>query len=212
MDSLRQSKIRTRAIAITDIAIEKVPKIGFKGFTDKESEIIQNLHKSLLRIVQKKCKQSKINDYEYGIAIEIHSWKSIVIEGERGAVYLNKSPEAKSMIRNGYRNSVLYMHNHPSTGTFSADDIKTFLANESIFLMTAVGHDGSVYYIQKTYEVNVSQFMMDYALLAEEYKKSGYTNNNATLAIKDMLKQGEKYGLIYGKGVNKNGRHGKGNL
>jgi len=118
MNKLRQAKVRNRAIDITDIAINKVRKISFKGFSDKENEIIQSLHKSLLRIVQEKCKNNKYNDYEYAIAVDIHNWKSVVIEGERGIVYINHNTQAKSMIRNGYKNSILYMHNHPSTGTF----------------------------------------------------------------------------------------------
>ena len=201
MNKLRQAKVRNRAIDITYIAINKVRKISFKGFSDKENEIIQSLHKSLLRIVQEKCKNNKYNDYEYAIAVDIHNWKSVVIEGERGIVYINHNTQAKSMIRNGYKNSILYMHNHPSTGTFSADDVKTFLLNESIFIMTAVGHDGSVYVLQKTPKLNTERFLEDYGSLAKDYKQKGNVANNGTLAINDMLKKAHEYGLIYEKGV-----------
>lgn len=75
MENLRQAKVHNRAIAVTDIAIGKVPLIKIDGFTDEENQIIQSLHKHLLKLVQEKCKEFKVNDYEYAIAVDIHENK-----------------------------------------------------------------------------------------------------------------------------------------
>ncbi len=47
-DKLRQAKKRDRKIEITDIAIEKVPHIEYKGFTPEQNDIMQQLVKEVL--------------------------------------------------------------------------------------------------------------------------------------------------------------------
>lgn len=43
--------------------------------------------------------------------------------------------------------------------------------------MTAVGHDGSVYVIERTYKSECERFIGDYARLANEYLEKGIINN-----------------------------------
>ena len=45
--------------------------------------------------------------------------------------------------------------------------------------------------------------MLDYGVLAMQYLEKGYTNNNGTLAVNDILKNASNYGLIYKKGRKK---------
>lgn len=199
LTSVLQSKSRMRAVAITDIAISKVSVVKFRGFTEQENNLIREYHKLLLQLAQKLCDKHKNSEYEYGILINIHTWNHIEIEGVPNGVYMDSSPAAKLALENGSKNSLFYMHNHPSTGTFSAADLKTFLLNEAIFIMTAVGNDGFVYSVQKTADVDVRGFLTDYLQMAEQYRDDGYLNN-ATLALKDIMKKSEKYGVIYMKG------------
>jgi hypothetical protein len=42
------------------------------------------------------------------------------------------------------------VHNHPSSGAFSADDITMLLANQKMSHVVAVGHDGTIYMLSKT--------------------------------------------------------------
>ena len=50
---LEQAKRRDRKVDITDIAIEKVPFIEYKGFTEKQNRIIHELSQEVLRLSQK---------------------------------------------------------------------------------------------------------------------------------------------------------------
>lgn len=68
--------------------------------------------------------------------------------------------------------------------------------------MTAVGHDGFVYVIERTYKSECEQFIGDYARLANEYMEKGIINNG-TRAINDMLKRADEYHIIYKKGASK---------
>lgn len=198
-NGLHQSKVREKAVAINDIAIRKVSQMKFDGFTEQENFLIWQYHKLLLRLAQELCHERKNIEYEYGIMLNLNTWEHIEIEGVRGGVYIDSCMEAKYALENGRKNSILYMHNHPSTGTFSATDIKTFLLNDAIFIMTAVGNNGVVYSIQKTRDSDIYGFLTKYFEAVEKYKKLGY-RNDATLAIRDTLKVASKYGLIYKKG------------
>ena len=96
----------------------------------------------------------------------------------------------------------MLLHNHPSTGTFSARDLRTFCNNDSIYIMTAVGNDGSIYILRKDAGFNASEVLLEYGKLAEHYKEKGYLYN-ATEAVNFMLKHAENYNMKYKKGRKK---------
>lgn len=99
----------------------------------------------------------------------------------------------KAMITQG-RNTMMFMHNHPSTGTFSGTDFKTFCNNESLYIMTVVGNDGSVKVLIKQNEFNSSDALLYYYDLVKKYNK--YENNGAR-AMKELLKNCDEIGLVY---------------
>lgn len=47
-DEFKQKK-RSRAINITDVAIDKIPITNIFGFNSEQNKYIQNLHKSILK-------------------------------------------------------------------------------------------------------------------------------------------------------------------
>lgn len=94
----------------------------------------------------------------------------------------------------------MFIHNHPSTGTFSGEDFKTFCMNKSLYIMSVVGNDGSVYLLIKNYDFDAEKALLAYVRCAKEYYEEGHIRNNGTLAIKDILKHASKYGIIYKKG------------
>ena len=91
-------------------------------------------------------------------------------------------------------NTMMFMHNHPSTGTFSGTDFKTFCNNESLYIMTVVGNDGNVRVLTKLNEFNSSDALLYYYDLVKKYNK--YENNGAR-AMKELLKNCNKIGLEY---------------
>lgn len=196
-----KQKKRTRAIQITDIAINKIPRADIYGFSHEQNVYIQNLYKLVLMEAKKLNVIHNTNEMEVGMLVDIHSWESFLIRGNRPReVEVKNNVEAYKKLIGGYKNQLMFIHNHPSTGTFSGEDFKMFCYHSSLYIMTVVGNDSSIYMLIKTAEFNVERALADYMKLAMKYYDEGYKNNNGTLAIREILKNAKKYGLLYRKG------------
>lgn len=196
-----QQKNRNRAIHITDIAINKVPKPNIPGFDNEQNTHIQTLHKLVLQEAQRLNQLYNTNEMEAGILVDIHSWEYFIIMGKRPReVELKNNFEAYRKLITGYKNQLMFIHNHPSTGTFSGEDFKMFCLHHSLYMMTVIGNDSSVYILTKTFEFNAEKAIADYIHLSMKYYNEGHKYNNGTLAIKEILKNAKQYGLIYKKG------------
>lgn len=199
-DEFKQ-KNRSRAIQITDIAIDKVPRTHIAGFDTKQNVYIQDLHKLVLTEAKQLNIIHNTNEMEVGVLVDIHSWEKWIIKGNRPReVEIKNNFEAYQKLIGGYKNQLMFMHNHPSTGTFSGEDFKMFCYHSSLYMMSVVGNDSNIYMLIKTFEFNVEKAMTDYIQLAMKYYNEGHRNNNGTLAIKEILKNANKYGLLYKKG------------
>lgn len=186
-------KKRNRPIAITDIAILKVPRVHIFGFKEDEDIFIQKMHQKLLTM-SKELNASK----EVGIMIDIIEWQTWPILGDANEVETKKNPDAYIALKSYRKNTLIFMHNHPSTGTFSGVDFKTFCDNDTLYAMTVVGNDGSVYTLTKVAGFDSGKALAYYHDLAMNTYKE-YVNNG-TMAMKELLENCEKIGLIYGKG------------
>lgn len=156
------------------------------------------------------------NDMEAGILLDTHSLRYMdnsnvdeyignvywIIDGKiPRRVRIEDNLNAYRKMVNSYKNQLILMHNHPSTGTFSGEDLKSFCAQESIYAMTVVGNDGSVYILIKgAYFDRNSVEVAYYNLINNKYVNR---KNNATLAMREILSNAEKYNLIYIKGRKK---------
>lgn len=196
-------KNRNRALDITDVAIAKVPRTHIYGFSNEQNSFIQELHKELLCEAQKLNEEYHTNRMEVGIILDIHTWDYWVVKGEKDCtVDIRDSTEAFRVLMNARKNQLMMMHNHPSTGTFSGEDFKTFCNNDAIYIMTVVGNDASVYVLVKTKDFD-KKVLIDYAQIAQKYYEMGYKKNNGTMAMKHILKNASKYGIEYKKGRNR---------
>lgn len=196
-------KIRNRAIDITDVAIAKVPRTHIYGFSNEQNLYIQELHKELLSEAKKLNEEYHTNLMEVGILLDIHSWDYWLVKGKKDCVVdIRDSVEAFHALTNARKNQLMMMHNHPSTGTFSGEDFKTFCNNDAIYIMTVVGNDASVYVLVKTKDFD-KNVLVEYAQIAQEYYEMGYKKNNGTMAIKHILKNASQYGIEYKKGRNR---------
>ena len=72
-----QQKNRNRAIHITDIAIDKVPKTNLLGFDNEQNKHMQTLHKLVLQEAQSLNQLYNTNEMEAGILVDIHSWEHL---------------------------------------------------------------------------------------------------------------------------------------
>ena len=193
-------KNHNRAIAITDVAIAKVPKTHIFGFSEEQNYYIQNLHKQLLAEAQKLNEEYKTNQMEVGVLLDIHTWDYCQINGKKEcSIDIRDSVDAYKMLTNARKNQLMLIHNHPSTGTFSGEDFKTFCNNDSLYIMSVVGNDASVYILVKTKDFD-SRVLFEYARMAQRFYEKGYKHNNGTMAMKYILKHASEYGIEYKKG------------
>ena len=76
-----KQKRHGRAIAVTDIAIDKVRATRFHGFTNEQLNYIRDRHKELLREVQQLNNLHQSNLMEVGILIDLFTWQYWIIYG-----------------------------------------------------------------------------------------------------------------------------------
>ena len=79
---------------------------------------------------------------------------------EVGKVFdLNMTPLTKDIVGGSEGHSVrlpdfdtphIVIHTHPASGIFSHGDLSSFTQNENLQLMTAIGHDGHIYAVEKS--------------------------------------------------------------
>ncbi len=195
-----EQKQRNRFIQITDIAISKIRRTKIFGFTNEENDYIQKQHKRLLSI-----SKDMNNSGEVAILVDIIHWETEVIIGEANRVDISSNAKAHMMMLSYPKNTILVMHNHPSTSTFSGADFKMFCDNASIFVMTIVGNDGSIQIMEKNTAFNGQAEKMNYHNLALQYKNEGYTNNG-TMAMKYIIKHPAEFNILYKHGGKRNDR------
>lgn len=185
-----KQKNRNRPIEITDIAISKVSRIDLAGFSEEESAFIQEQHKLLLTI-----SKDQNHSNEVGILIDIINWNTWIILGEANIIETKNNPEAYKAMKCSRKNTMMFLHNHPGTGTFSGTDFKTFCLNDSLYIMTVVGNDGSVRTLTKLNGFDGGEALDYYSNLATQKYKD--LKNNGTMAMRELLKNGNKIKIKY---------------
>lgn len=115
----------------------------------------------------------KSNLMEVGILIDLFTWQYWVIHGtNEREVQMRNNIEAYRVLESAGKNRLMFMHNHPSTGTFSGEDFKYFCNHESLYMITAIGNDGTIYALTKTYKFDI-KVLGEYGKRAEWYKSIG---------------------------------------
>lgn len=70
-----------------------------------------------------------------------------LVAGQKSAVYFPK--ELVQLIEQSPADSIAIAHNHPSSGSFSAEDLQ-WLRYPSVKYMSAIGHDGTRYLVSRS--------------------------------------------------------------
>ncbi len=98
-----------------------------------------------------------------------------------GTAYSVQFPETFiEFLRKADRGSVILIHNHPSSSSFSNADLRTLAGYDSIKGMFVVGHDGTKYYVGKRdAQVTVETMLKTYEKFARQYYDEYYRLVNA---------------------------------
>lgn len=189
-------KKRNKPYAITPIAISKVPETKITNKKDVDSTI-RKLHQLLLKTADTLNKKYNNNSMEVGILFDIITYEYAVIPGNKNRVDILSSTDAKMMLGKAYGRELVFMHNHPSTHTFSGTDFRTFCNIDNLLAMTAVGNNGCVYAMIKEYNFNANIADIQSKIVNQNINK----NNNGTIAMNKVLKICSNYGITYKKGA-----------
>ena len=182
--ALRQ-KNRGQKVAITDIAIQKVPLVAPNGADHQTAFFIQETHKELLRFAQK---QNDSN--EVACLLDLTTGEKLdFVKGDQISVDIEGDAASYHWLRNSPEKSLMLCHNHPGQSYFSDSDLVLFLEHGAIGTLSIVTNQGKVWTISKTQGYN-------FKTAFSEFKKCILTSNgNHDKAIDSFLKNGYNYGV-----------------
>lgn len=156
MEKLEQAKRRDRKIYITDVAIDKVPLIEYKGFTEIQNKIMQALAQEVLTVskdinesneVAITCDLGVQDPLEnYGIALGTEHEVNVLADTLSNHILVSRKSVA-----------VVILHNHPSSQTFSLQDIQFFIEFPMIEVIVVVSNQGTVHYLKRDKDYNLKQ-------------------------------------------------------
>lgn len=120
---------------ITEDAIQRVPLVQPDGWSIEQAERLQTAHRDLLRAVMDKPVGTE--------AGAVYTLDMRLIERKAGDV------AAQQIAMPRCQEPHIFIHNHPSGEIFSYTDLTSFLANDKMYGMTAVGNTGKLYAVFK---------------------------------------------------------------
>ena len=183
-DIFKDDTIKTTKISQQVLDNLRSPDLDF--LTKTQNETLRQGMKNLLKRVDGTPENTECA-YYYDMRAKFLKWEM----GEPGKASVN--------VYNPHIDYIA-MHNHPSGGTFSPGDIRSFVKNDNMRVILIVCNNGEQYLIQKTQNFNGEMFVeeySDYLLKASSNieKLSDFLN----CANQFLLNNGEKYGYKYKK-------------
>lgn len=145
-----QQKNRGKKVAITDIAVNKVPKVSFGNISDEMAGTVQQAHKDLLKF----SKEQNDSNEVAGLLDLRTGEKNPFVKGDSASVNIEADATSYHWLRTMPEKSIMLMHNHPGQSYFSMNDIRLFLAYDAIGTMSIVTNQGTVWAISKTEKFN----------------------------------------------------------
>ena len=169
--------------AITDNAIENVPKVQINGFTDEQNTFIHEQHKDLLKYARDNNNHKEVAFVFRDGLIDREAFlgSDAVLNFGSGLI--------------GKGNNLFIMHNHPRNSNFSKTDIDEFINNNSIKTLSIVKNNGGVTAITKT---EIYDFKSAFIAKERHIKKYAGEKTEAeyNVLVDKLLKYYEKKGII----------------
>ena len=130
--------------------------IIFDGFSEKAN---YNFHRQVCSTLMRGLKTGK----EHGTVLFAESGEPAycVVQGGDTGVRLPKV--IMKWLAVARPRSLALIHNHPSSGSFSFDDLNLFFSYPAWYLWLVVAHDGTVYYLKK--QKNIKKYDADFILM-----------------------------------------------
>lgn len=147
--TLRQ-KNRGKKVAITEIAVEKVPKVVFGGISEEMAKTVQQTHKDLLKFAK-----DHNDSNEVAALLDLSTGERLpFVKGNQDSVDIEADADSYHWLRTKSERSIMLLHNHPGQSYFSLQDVVAFSQNPAIGVMSIVTNQGNVWMISKTSKFN----------------------------------------------------------
>lgn len=170
---------------ITQATIDGIPKIVPQGFTNEMADRLQEAYQEILTEAMEQ------EDTQTEVGAVFNTRMERITE-----VTVGKSNQIDLRLPN---EPYISIHSHPDSLVFSAKDLQMFAANLNMQMMSVVGHDGTIYILQRTDDYDGFLFLKDFLevqtrleRLAEENKPNEYVSE-----ITSFLERSKNYGTHF---------------
>lgn len=194
-ESLEMAKKRDKKVYITDIAIDKVPLIEYYGFTDEQNQIMQELARSVLVISKESNDSNEVAlTCDLGKPDPLHNFG--VALGTEHDVDVLSDTLSNHMIVSSKSVVVVLLHNHPSTQTFSLEDVQFFIQHPMLAVIVVVSNQGTVHYLKRDRDFDYGKTIMLFKECIQGLKRNS-PSSEVYMATLSFLARCSEAGLFY---------------
>jgi proteasome lid subunit RPN8/RPN11 len=195
MNDLEQAKRRNRKVYITDVAIDKVPYVEYQGFTDEQNKIMRELAKDVLLLSKEENESNEVAITcdlgaedplkNFGVALGTEHEVDILADTFSNHIIVSQKSVA-----------VVVLHNHPSTQTFSLQDIQFFIQYPMLEVIVVVSNQGTVHYLKRDKEYDYKQAFQLFRECIEDLNQNSPVMEQYLASLSFLAKCSE-VGLYY---------------
>lgn len=194
-ESLGMAKKRDKKVYITDIAINKVPLVQYNGFTDNQNQLMQKLAQEVLTVSKEQNDSNEVAitcDLGADNPLEVYG----VSFGTEHEVDVRADTLSNHILVSQKSVAVVVLHNHPSTQTFSIQDIRFFIEFSVKEVMVVVSNQGTIHYLRREENYNLKKAAALFNECVENLEKDSPLTE-VYLASLSFLAKSSEAGIYY---------------
>lgn len=168
---------KTTITKITDVAIQRVPKVEISGYSNAQNEFIQQQHRELLEFARDKNESKEV---AFVFDSNLSNRKEYIGTDDR------------LDFGNGlYGKDLFVMHNHPRNSSYSFNDIVEFVGNGSVKTITVVKNSGVVETLTKIGDYDAISLLRELDRFKKNNIKMGLDSEFRKIIDKFLIKYRE---------------------
>ena len=194
-ESLGMAKKRDKKVYITDIAINKVRLVLYNGFTDNQNQLMQKLAQEVLTVSKEQNDSNEVAitcDLGADNPLEVYG----VSFGTEHEVDVRADTLSNHILVSQKTVAVVVLHNHPSTQTFSIQDIRFFIEFSVKEVMVVVSNQGTIHYLRREENYNLKKAAALFNECVENLEKDSPLTE-VYLASLSFLAKSSEAGIYY---------------
>lgn len=172
-----------------------MPFIQYKGFTDKQNRIMRELAQEVLTVSKDENDSNEVAitcDLGVDDSLEVYG----VSFGSEHEVDIRADTLSNHILVSQKSAAVVILHNHPSTQTFSIQDIRFFIEFSALEVMVVVSNQGAVHYLRREENYELKKTIALFNECVEGLKKDSPLTE-VYLAALSFLAKSSEVGMYY---------------